>query len=112
MAAERAWSVEIVVESASGGEMSLYYSYHCKTCDATSLFEINHGQSILRKIYCVRKHIVAIEEADVIGISVQLFGHSGVDNDLIDFLKEHNDHEMDLIAENGEIEPIESPGKN
>lgn len=76
-------------------------------CDVTSSFEINHGQNILRDIYRIRKHIIAIEEADVMGVAVQVYGYPCTYSDLIDFFKEHNDHEMDLLGENGEIEPIE-----
>ena len=88
--------------------MSTYWSLHCKQCDLVSTDDgINHGGHILRSIYALRDHIVAIETQDKSNyLSVEIMGHHGT-MDIWSFLKEHYDHEMDLKNEYGDTEPIE-----
>jgi hypothetical protein len=92
--------------------LSKYWYLHCKQCDidhaaGCDIAEgFNHGQHILRAIYQLREHIVAINSQDQSDyLSVAVMGHYGTDH-LWDFLKEHHDHELDLQSEYGDTEPI------
>jgi hypothetical protein len=86
--------------------MSTYWSLHCKQCDLVSTDDgINHGQHILRSIYQLRDHIIAISDQDQSGyLSVEVMAHSA--EPIWTFLKEHYDHEIDLQNEYGGTEPI------
>lgn len=91
--------------------MSTYWDLHCKTCNAVPAESdgFNRGQHILRSIYRLRDHILAIDEQDKSGyLNVEVMGHVS-NGELWVFLREHYDHEMDLLNEYGGTEPIEEP---
>ena len=88
--------------------MSTYWDLHCRTCNVTPVESdgFNHGQHILRSIYQLRDHILAIDEQDKSGyLNVEIMGHAN-GGEVWLFLREHYDHEMGLLNEYGGTEPI------
>jgi len=94
--------------------LSKYWYLHCKQCDidhaaGCDIAEgFNHGQDILRSVYHLREHIIAISSQDQSDyLSIRIMGHHANEEHLWDFLKEHHDHELDLQSEYGDTEPID-----
>jgi hypothetical protein len=84
--------------------MSRDWNMHCKTCNATSETDFGHGEHILRGIAKAFPHIQAAQKADDSGyLEVSVLGHG---EELIAFLNEHTGHDLDIISEYGDIEPI------
>lgn len=83
--------------------MSNYCSYHCKTCGAFTVSDINHGDHILRDVAKAAPYIKAALEAEREYLDINISAHSG---DFIPFLVEHYGHELEIHGEYGPPEPI------
>lgn len=87
--------------------MSREWGYRCASCDAESVCEINHGESVLRALVKVYPHIKAIQETDKSGfIQISILGYNWLD--LVTWLSEHDGHKLELIDEYGTREPLEA----
>lgn len=85
--------------------MSREWWYHCKTDNCHSETEINHGEEILRSVFRAAPHINAAFEADTYGcLEINIVG--GYGHEVFHFLKEHAGHEIELVSEYGETEPL------
>lgn len=101
--------------------MSTHWGYHCKTCppvdrsthvpdtdcmDADSNAWLNHGDEILRRIAALTPHFRAIREGEGGWVEVNVLGAGPWP---IEWLLAHEGHDIELMNEYGDVEPIEYP---
>lgn len=92
--------------------MSREWGLHCKTCDVSSVCEINHGEHILRSLVKAYPHIKAAQEADDSGyLVVSIMAHDWLADDIFSYLSNHHEHDLELIDEYGQLEPLEEPSQ-
>jgi hypothetical protein len=93
--------------------MSIHWDLHCKTCNVmpTETEDFNYSQHILRSIYRLREHIIAICEQGESGYpEIHTMAYSDVSN-IWSFFRKHKNHEIDLLSEYGDVEPVVEVGE-
>ena len=76
--------------------MSTYWNYFCKTCNVSSIDDINHGDAELLKALSCIDSIKILHDTDIFDIDILY--HKG---DYISFLMEHYDHNIVVKSEYG-----------
>ncbi len=84
--------------------MSNYWDLHCKTCDAHSETDINHGDRQLRGIVKIFPHIKKALEIDEDEEYIRIGIAGGYSTELFSFLQAHDEY--------GRFEPIEASEKS
>lgn len=88
--------------------MSREWGLHCKTCDACSVNDFNHGESLLRTMVKVFPHIKTAQDVDTYGyLNVTIAGYGYLSGDFFEWLEEHAKHDLELEDEYGHREPLE-----
>ena len=85
--------------------MSEYWGLHCKTCDSETGHGLNHGDYDLSLL---ANHRYAVKEIATLGclIRVEVSGF----NEVVPWLCEHADHDIELSNEYRERKPLMNEG--
>jgi hypothetical protein len=75
--------------------MSIYWGYHCKTCDVASETWLNHGDDCLRVLARYAPMLRQLEDESTCDIWIQVGGYS----EPLLWLREHAGHNLELINE-------------
>jgi len=91
--------------------MSTHWGYHCKTCGVDSETWLNHGESILEEIYKLAPEINRIKSnASFIEIEITVNCSSVYwdEEHPLEWLKDHEGHDICLKNEYGEIKEFDA----
>jgi hypothetical protein len=84
--------------------MSTYWGYRCETCQVDTDMHWNHGKDILRRLAPLAPALSKLNELSGY-IDVRVSSRS--DEDIIAWLTRHEGHNLVLLNEYGETEPLE-----
>lgn len=80
--------------------MSTYWGYECTTCRAESDHWLNHGDTRLVEVLKVWPLIKQVQQS----LTVDILMFELLPNDVIDFLREHDGHDIQLKNEYGDVQ--------
>lgn len=92
--------------------MSVYWRYGCIDCDQDCDTTMNHGDGRLRVLAetawpGIRQLYVAMEQTEIAGwMEIGVMGYPGI----IDFLRAHDGHRIELRNEYGDRVSLNIPG--